>query len=612
LAQGYANREAAIAPYEARIPAADAQDFAEPEINGAFEVVPIAFQPWWANVVNQQMRRTSTPLPVTLDSLIVSALHNSAQIKVFSDLPLIRETAITEADAAFDWHAFMESRWNDISEPVGNTLTTGGPPRFRDEQWTHSAGVRRKNTVGGRFEAAQRIGHQSNNSVFFLPNNQGTSRLTLSYTQPLLRGAGRVYNTSLTVLAGIDAKIAKDEFSRQLQSHLLEVTRAYWGLHLERAALLQKRRVYERAMTTLRDLEGRQQVDAVESQLVRVRAAVTERRAELVRAYTAVKNAQERIQALVNDPELAHVEQLEMVPSDLPTQTLIPADMQTSLSVALRQRPEIGQAVKQIKAACVRLNMAKNELLPQIDAVLETYASGLRGSSDIGGAWTDQFSEGEPSYSVGLLYEVPIWRRAPKARLQRRRLEVRQLQHQFQSTVETLMLEVKVAVREVGTSYRESSAKYQSMLAAAKQLEFIEQRWKHLPGEERTVGLYLEDLLNAQERLAAAEFGFLKAQTTYSLSLMNLKRAMGTLLQEEQIVHGRNCECCLPQNTLSKATSEEVFIPTIEALPETSPLPPIINQGAVHPMPPLPSSTKESQSGRNASVVQRTSIKNSR
>ncbi len=595
-AQGFDSRQAAIAPYEAMIPAAaDAEDFAE--LTEALPPVPGAFEPWWTGAVTNQMRRTSNPIPANLESLIISALQNSAQIKVFSDLPLIRQTAITEADAAFDWEAFMETRWNDISEPVGNTLTTGGPPRFRDHDWTYAAGVRRKNTVGGFVEAAQQFGHQNNNSVFFLPNNQGTARLTLSYTQPLLRGTGRVYNTSLTVLAAIDAEIAQDEFIRQLQSHLLEVTRAYWGLHLERAALIQRRRVYDRALETLKELEGRQRVDAVESQLVRVRAAVTERRAELVRAYTAVKNAQERIQALVNDPELATVEALELVPVDTPTKDMVSADMQSSLSIALQQRPEIGQAVKQIKASCVRLNMAKNELLPQLDAVLETYVSGLQGNSDIGGAWTDQFTEGEPSYSVGLQYSIPIWRRAGNARLQRRRLEVRQLQNQFRSTVETLMLEVKVAVREVSTSYREASAKYQSMLAAQKQLEFIQARWKHLPGEDRSVGLYLEDLLNAQERLAAAEFGFLKAQTTYSLSLMNLKRAMGTLLQDEQIVHGVTCECCLPRNVLDKAPTAETTIPPIEAIPGQPSEP-------LYSLPPIPATSQRNQSVQTAPVVQ--------
>lgn len=509
--------------------------------------------PWWQQPVATATRLDAHPTSVTIHQLIVSALSNSAQIRVFSDLPLIRETAITEADAAFDWTAFMDSRWDDISEPVGNTLTTGGPNRFRDHNFSYSAGARRRNTLGGEFEVSQRLGFQNNNSVFFLPNNQGTSRLTLSYSQPLLRGAGRVYNTSLTVLASIDTKIAREEFSRQLQSHLLEVTRAYWSLYLERGSLLQKQRLLARAESILNDLEERQELDAVNSQVVRARSAVEARRAEIMRADMAVRNAESRIRALTNDPAWGASEAVELVPGDVPFMAETPVSMESSIPLAMQHRPEIAQAVKQVKAACVRMNMAKNEILPALNAVLETYVSGLRGNSQIGEAWTSQFTEGEPSYSVGLQYEIPIWNRAARARLQRRRLEVRQLQNQFQTTTETLKLEVAVAVRELMTSYRELDVRQRAMDAANAEVEYISERWKALGSEDRSAALMLEDLLNAQVRLAEAEFAFLNSSVTYNLAQMNYKKAVGTLLQDESVVMTRNCECNMPGQSAIKA-----------------------------------------------------------
>lgn len=511
---------------------------------------------WWEPAVQGRMWAASQPVPVTLESLIVQALHHSSQIKVFSELPLIRQTAIVEAEAEFDWTAFMETKWDDISDPVGNTLTVGGnATRFYDHYWSADVGLRQKNTWGGRTEVAQRFGFQNNNSNFFQPQDQGTARLTLSYTQPLLRGRGKVYNTSLTVLAHIDTDIARDEFLRQLQAHLLEVTRAYWGLYLERGVLVIKRRLYERAQQIHDDLEGRRGVDAVQSQIVRVRASVSERESDLLRAEMAVRNAEERIQALVNDPGTRCIERLELIPADAPIAAEIPVDMRHSLATALHGRPEIGQAVKQVKAASVRLDMSKHELLPRLDFVLEAYVSGLRGESDIGRAFEDQFSVGEPSYSVGLQYEVPLYRRAARARHERRQLELRQLQQQFRTTVETLSLEVKVAVREVETSYRETWAKQRSMEAAAERLDYIQQRWRHFPGEDRSVNLYLDEVLTAQERLAEVEASYLQAQTTYNLALMNLKRATGTLLRDEGIVVGQTCGDCLPATVLDKQTA---------------------------------------------------------
>ena len=522
-------------------------------VDGSMVPAVSQYAPWWEQQVRGASRSNANPVSVSVNQLLVSALQNSAQIKVFSDLPLIRETAITEADAAFDWVGFMESRWDDINEPVGNTLTTGGPPRFKDNNFSFSAGLRRRNTLGGQVEISQRVGHQNNNSVFFLPNDQGTARLTMSYTQPLLRGAGRVYNTSLTVLADIDAQVAQHEFSRQLQSHLLEVTRAYWSLYLERASLLQKQRLLSRAEEILQDLEKRQELDAVNSQVVRARSAVESRRSEILRAEMAVRNAESQIRALTNDPNWGTSDRVELLPLDAPFRSDTPVDMESSIAVAMRNRPEIGQAVKQVKASCVRMNMAKNEILPVLNMVLETYLSGLEGNSAIGDAWTNQFREGSPSYSAGLQYEVPIWNRAAKARLQRRRLEVRQLQNQFRTTTETLKLEVAVAVRELMTSFRETDAKGRAMNAAHIEVEYISARWKALGSEDRSASLMLEDLLNAQARLADAELGYLTSSVTYNLAQTNYKKAVGTLLQQEFITVCRNCKCCLPGQTAEKS-----------------------------------------------------------
>jgi len=510
------------------------------------------YKPWWQAVMTNRIQAGTHPTNVGLESLIVRTLEHSTQVRVFSDLPFIRQTAVVEANAAFDWNAFMNTRWDDLSDPVGNILTTGGSPRYRNNQWTYGAGVRRKNEHGGYFDIAQEFGFQHTNSDFFQPNNQGTSRIRLGYTQPLQRGRGRVYNTSLVVLANIDANIAAEEFSRELQAHLLEVTRAYWSLYLERVALVQKQKLFLRAEKIYKDLEARSDVDVLGSQLVRVEAAVTDRKSDLVRAEMAVRNAQDRINALVNDPEFANTVDLELIPVDIPSRESFPFEIGEVLSTALQMRPEVNQSIKQMQAASVRLGMSRNELLPQLDLILESYVAGLRGDSDIGQAWLDQFSTGEPSYSVGLQYEIPIRNRAAKARYQRRRLELRQLQNQFRTTVETLVMETKVAAREVRTSHREFKARYYAMLAAAKRLETIEERWAAMPGKEKSVGLYLDDVLATQVLLTDAEFNFAKAETTYNLALMNLKRATGTLLQHEQIQQGVAMVDCLPVRILEK------------------------------------------------------------
>ena len=75
------------------------------------------------------------------------------------------------------------------------------------------------------------------------------------------------------------------------------------------------RRSLERAQSILTSLEERQEFDSLRSQIIIARAAVAKRRAELVRAAAAVRNAQTRIAALVNSPLFLDNGELELLPA---------------------------------------------------------------------------------------------------------------------------------------------------------------------------------------------------------------------------------------------------------------------------------------------------------
>ncbi|WP_197454603.1 TolC family protein [Stieleria varia] len=486
--------------------------------------------PWWRQHQSELIDNRRQPMQISLDQLIQMALENSAQIRVYEKTPQIRHTAVAEAYSAFDWTQFLDSKWQDISDPVGSTLTVGGNgTRFLDNNIQSNIGVRRRNEHGGELEVNQRFGHQNTNSRFFIPNDQGTARLTLGYTQPLMRGRGTTYNRSLIVLASIDAQRATDEYQRQLQQHLLEIARAYWTLYLERSTLTQKVSLYLKSLQNEQQLRERQAIDAQRSQLVQATAAVESRKSDLIRARAAVQNAETKLRALINAPGLD--ENSEIIPLDVPTLESFSPDLTSEFSTAIQNRPEIQAAIKEIQAACVRTKMAKHEMLPVLDLVTETYVSGLQGNSQVGDAWLDQFRVGAPSYTIGLEWEVAVGRRAASANLRRRQLESIQLSEKYRSTLELVKAEVEVAVREVVTSYRELAAKDRARQAAIVEAETLEARWRTLGGRDNNASQLFESLISAQSRVTEAEHEVSTALLTYSLSLINLRHANGTLMQ---------------------------------------------------------------------------------
>ncbi len=540
-----------------------AQEPAQPETVAAPEQLPSGFVPWWQAQVVGHLRTRSETHPVDLDALIISALAYSWRVRAISEDVLIQETGVLEAQAAFDVQAFMESKFFRKSDPVGNVLETGGPSRLREEDWGYSAGLRKRTPLGGSWEVSQRIGAHDSNSRFFTPEQQGNAKLSLSFNQPLLNGFGKAYNTAMIVLADIDTSVAMDQTSAALQNQLIQIVDAYWTLHLHRAVLVQQRRHLRRAQEIMEELVQRREVDSLESQIARARAAVAARQSELIRTETNIRNTEARIRVLTNAPELLSNPYAELIPLDYPAVVPMAVNLPDAMVTALQNRPEIDAASQEIRAASLRLNMSRNELLPALDLVLETYVSGLDKDYDISQSFADQFSVGEPSYTAGLVFEVPLQRRAAKARLQRRQLQLRQLTQRFDDTVQTLMSDVEVAVREVTATYREMLAKYRAMKAAEMDVDYLTQRWKLLAGDDRSVSFLLEDLLDAQDRLALEEYGFSVAQTDYTISQTTLKRAMGTLLQQEQIQPVRACCDGLPQlrfqRTARLVTPDEVL-----------------------------------------------------
>src|ERR1044072_6477356 len=87
---------------------------------------------WWDEPVTRPLRLQDRPWPMDLDTLLLIALQNSEHILAISMEPEIRATEIDRQVGQFYSVTFLDSQWNDLNDPVGNTLTTGGPSRYLD------------------------------------------------------------------------------------------------------------------------------------------------------------------------------------------------------------------------------------------------------------------------------------------------------------------------------------------------------------------------------------------------------------------------------------------------------------------------------------------------
>ncbi len=129
---------------------------------------------------------------------------------------------------------------------------------------------------------------------------------------------------------------------------------------------------------------------------------------------------------------------------------------------------------------------------------------------------------------------------------------------QVKTTIDTVLLEVKVSAREVATAYRETQAKFEAVRAFSEDIQTLQAR-RDLQAlqDQAQVSDYLDRLIDAQDRQAIAEEEFIRAAANYQVSIVNLERAKGNLLAYENVSVVRTAdEQGLPSLTLQRGARD--------------------------------------------------------
>ncbi len=418
----------------------------------------------------------------TLEGLIMTALVESPYVRGLLLTPRIRQQEADQSRGVFDPNRFANSIWSDRSDPVGSTLATGGASRLNETNLQNSAGIRKKNTLGGSLEASQDVGFRNNNSLFFVPKDQSDTKMLLKYTQPLMKGAGRAYNTSFIGIAQLQVGVAECDAQSAMQKHALEVTQTYWDLYYQRSLVVQLQRGLDRLTAIASQIEARSDLDSIRSQLARASSEVKQHQARLVRARAAVIQAESTLRAHVNAARLNLSSCDEIIPTTEPLGVTIPIAPEWELEQALQCRPDILRIRDEIKAANLRLRIAENELKPTLNLVTDFYVHGLRGNYNAADAFGDQFATGRPSYSGGVEYLRPRNQTVAKAIKKQRSLEIQQILFKLEDQLLHVSAEIQNAIAEVDASYSELVNSGQAAtIATMEEVEHLTRKWINSP-----------------------------------------------------------------------------------------------------------------------------------
>lgn len=491
---------------------------------------------WWESPTSGALRPLLTSNEervrrIEIEQLIWLSTQYSQRVKSIVKVPQIQSTEIDIARGEFDPTRFAQSKYNDTSDPVGSTLTTGGPNRLNESLWENSLGIRDRNTYGGRAEFAQAINGHDSNSLFFVPQNQVDSKLRLNYTQPLMRGAGTTYNTSAITIQEFKTSGALALANQELQEHAIRIHNTYWDLVLARFMMVQSINAKWRFEDIRRRLQDREGVDLLRMHLHRVDRSIAEQDATIAEQKAKMRGLQANLAALVGAPELQRTECEELIPASLPVASLPPSEMlHDEYYNVLMYRGDLQEIRNEISVASVQRQMAYNEVKPTLDLILDGYLRGLEGDNRVFDSYMRQFNTGSPSYGAGLIYQSPYRNRAAKANQLGRSIALEKLTHDFEFKLMEASSHVFHAIERTKGTYLGIYAALRAAEAAVAEVESYDARLGDFFHEPASTSSLLNDLIDAETRLLATERQLAAKQVDHMQALIQIKYESGTLL----------------------------------------------------------------------------------
>ena len=193
------------------------------------------------------------------------------------------------------------------------------------------------------------------------------------------------------------------------------------------------------------------------------------------------------------------------------------------------------------------IRYTKNQMRPAVDLVASITPNGLDGRRYIvedvfgerkiidiieggfGGAMKDLFSLDYRDWNIGFNISLPIQNRAAESAHARSKVELTQEEARLKNLELSIILEVRQAVRAVDTNIKRVEATRKARELAEKQLEAEQKKF--------TIGTSTNfEVLRLQTDLATAMSNERRSIVDYNISLFTLKRVMGTLLKDSNIV----------------------------------------------------------------------------
>ncbi|MBC8356697.1 MAG: TolC family protein [Planctomycetes bacterium] len=471
----------------------------------------------------------------------------------------ITEVGVEQALAAFD----AEFRLRGTSGTNGILNTTDRPsqfsagiPGFPQFQRQTDGGLRadltKQTASGSRFTLSNQTDYRRGNSVTAVTDGSfWTTALEARVDHPLLRGSnnGQLYNPSSAangtkinripvLLARINTDVSLATFEASVRNLVLDIENTYWDLHAAYRNLETSKIGRDSAQVTWNNV-----YEKVKGGIENAQAEAQSReqyfffRSQLETALRDLYNVENRLRYLMG---IAATDGRLVRPSDEPTAARITHDWRLIHTEALLRSPELRQQKWTIESQELRLALAKNSLLPQLDVgafyrwvgagddLINADRNGLNFPVD-GSTAFDELTEGNYQ-EAGLLFTfgMPIGFRSELAGVRAAQLGLVRSQAQLEDMELNTSHLLTTAVRNLDFNYQSAQTHFNRWKASQAEVDSVDALYR---GGKTTLDL----VLDAQRRRAQAQIDYYRALSEYNKSIAEVHFRKGSLLEYNNI-----------------------------------------------------------------------------
>lgn len=508
---------------------------------------------WPVDEAASRFRRPIGPAPITvatkdpnteerylpLDEAIRIALDHSEVIRVLGGVSAsssgrtiydtaIAVTPIDVAKAPFDpiFQANTAFRRND--DPFLNstgTAITGSTSAGNSSKVALSD----KNQFGGTSQIAADYFWESQAAGGF--DYQNKPGLEVSYTQPILSGAGFGANRAPIVIARLDQEKSYFQFKNSMQGLVKDVISGYWSLVQARTELWAAEIQVEVLDFSYDRIAARAKVgiDARDDQEAQAKSSLANAKAR--RIQTAA-NVLQREAALRNLLGLPPEDGFRLVPSTPPTRDRVEFRWEEIVDTAQLKRPDLIELNLILMADQQQLVRSRNLAQPSLDAQAVHRWDGLQGRTLAGQNLSAPF-DNNTDWTLGVTFSVPLSLRESRANLRRTELLIAKDRANIQQSIHQIEHALATNLRNIDLNLGQYEAFREAREAALRNVKTQAARAGR--GADSGSLANLLAFLQAVNDWANIVSSEAQALASYNTELANLELQTGTILDTHGI-----------------------------------------------------------------------------